>query len=617
MPIIRRILAENFSLYRGSYALAIFCMVVVAMTTAYSAYIIKDVVNDVFDDKNLSAAYTIAAIILLIFFLKGIAGFGQDVLLNRIGNNIIARYQKRVYEHMLNLGVGFYTDTRSAYLVGQINQNIIGIKNLLNQVITVFARDLLTLIALIFVMIWQDWLLTTGSLVVMPIAGYVISRYVKKVKQLSRREVDVNSRVTSAMVETAQGIPVVKAFTMEDQLQEKVNTLVHTAEKQANTIALVNARTKPLTETLGGFAIAGAVAFGGWRVIALDGNPGALLSFLAAAMLAYDPARRIAAFRVQFEKSLVNARMLYELLDLPPRQADRPDARVLEVKKGEIRFEDVSFSYAEGEQVLDSVSFVAKRGRTTALVGPSGGGKSTIISLILRFHDPDTGRVLIDGQDVAEARIADLRGRIAYVSQNAVLFEGTIADNIRLGRPGASIEEVRRAAELAQAHEFISDMTLGYDSPVGELGSNLSGGQRQRISIARAILRDAPILLLDEATSALDNESEKQVQEALERLMKGRTTLVVAHRLSTIQNADMIVVVDKGRIVEQGDHEALMDTGSGLYARLQGLAAMPGMLANGKGRTATGSRKHGRKPSTAKPKPGAARPARSSRRKAE
>jgi ATP-binding cassette subfamily B protein len=570
-PIVQRILSENFRRYRKQYAMAIFCMFLLAATTAYSAYIIKDVVNEVFDDKNLAAAYSLAGLVLLIFFVKGMAGFGQDVLLNRIGNNIIARYQARVYNHLLSLGVGFFTDTRSSFLVGQINQNIGGIKNLLNSLVTIFARDLLTVIALIGVMIWQDPLMSFGSLVVLPVAAYVISRYVNKVKKISRKEVNINARVTSSMVETAQGIPVVKAFTMEDQLKAKVGKLIGSGERQANSIALINARTKPLTETLGGLAIAGSIAFGGWRVIAMDGNPGALLSFLTAAMLAYDPARRLAAFRVQFEKSLVNARMLYELLDTPLRQADKPEAKPVEITRGEVRFDSVNFSYLPDEPVLHDVSFLARAGQSTALVGPSGGGKSTIINLILRFHDVQSGAVLVDGQNISDLTVASLRKNMSYVSQQPVLFEGSVADNIRYGNPDASQGAIEEAARLAQAHDFITEMPDGYETEVGEGGSNLSGGQRQRLSIARAILRNAPILLLDEATSALDNESEKLVQQALDELMKGRTTIVVAHRLSTIQNCDQILVIDQGRITERGNHDELVDNSSGTYAKLHGM----------------------------------------------
>ncbi|MCG6859081.1 MAG: ABC transporter ATP-binding protein/permease [Salaquimonas sp.] len=548
--------------------MAILCMVTVAATTAYSAYIIKDIVNEVFDKKNLDMAWIVSAIVLGVFMVKGFAGFGQDVILNRIGNNIIARYQKRAYDKMLHLGVGFYHDVRSAYLVGQISSNIGGIRNLLNQIITIVARDFLTLTGLILVMIWQDPMMTLGSLLVMPVAGYVISRYVKRMKTLSRKEIDLNARVNSAMVETAQGIAVLKAFTLEEPMSEKVGSLIRQAEKQSNRIALVNARTRPLTETLGGIAIAGAIAFGGWRVISYGGNPGALLSFLAAAMLAYDPARRLASFRVQFEKSLVNARMLYELLDTPPRQADKPGVPDIEVDRGEVVLDDVSFAYGDGEKALNSISLRADAGKTTALVGPSGGGKTTIINLIQRFHDLESGQILVDGQNIADIAVASLRKRISYVSQQPVLFEGSVADNIGYGRPGATRAEIIEAAKLAQAHDFIVSLPQGYDSEVGEMGSNFSGGQRQRLSIARAVLRDAPILLLDEATSALDNESEKLVQQALDRLMKGRTTIVVAHRLSTIRNADRIIVIDNGKVIEEGDHATLVDKQEGLYSRL-------------------------------------------------
>lgn len=573
--VLRRVISENWTIYRKSYALAILCMVLVAATTAFSAYIIKDIVNEVFEEKNLDMAWIVAGLVLAIFVIKGFAGFGQDVLLNRIGNNIIARYQTRTYAHLLSLGLDFYQDTRSAYLISQVAQSIGGIRNMLNLVITVVARDLLTLVGLITVMIIQDPAMTFGSLLVLPIAAFVIARYVKSMKTLARKEVDLKSRVTSAMVESAQGISVLKAFTMEEQMQGKLQGLVKQAEKQANRIALVNARTRPLTETLGGIAIAGAVAFGGWRVISFDANPGALLSFLVAAMLAYDPARRLAAFRVQFEKSLVNARMLYELLDTPPRQADDPDARPLEIDKAEIRLKDVHFAYNSDEPVLNGISFVAKAGKTTALVGPSGGGKSTIINLVQRFFDVADGAIEVDGQNIADVTVESLRSNIAYVSQQPMLFEGSIADNIRYARPDASDEEIEAAARLAQAHEFISELPQGYDTQVGEMGGNFSGGQRQRLSIARAILRDAPILLLDEATSALDNESEKLVQAALDKLMDGRTTIVIAHRLSTIRNADTIVVVDRGRIVETGDHSALIGKKGGLYSRLHKLGVAP------------------------------------------
>ena len=573
--VLKRVLRENLSRYRKQYSIAILCMVLVAASTGYSAYIIKDIVNEVFDKKNLGMAWYVACIILAVFTVKGFAGFGQDVMLNRIGNSIIANYQKRVYAHMLNLGMNFYNENRSAQLVGAIGQNIGGIRNMLNLIITVVARDFLTLTGLVVVMVIQDPMLTIGSLVVLPVVGYVLARYVKQIKKLARTEVKLNARVNSAMVESAQGIAILKSFTMESQMQHKLAALADQAEKQANKIALINARTRPLTETLGGVAIAGAVAFGGWRVITQGANQGALLSFLAAAMLAYEPAKRLAAFRVQFERALVNARMLYELLDTPALQADKPGAKPFVATKPDVVFDAARFGYGNGENVLDGISFRAAAGKTTALVGPSGGGKSTIINLIQRFYDLEAGAIRIAGQDIAQVRVADLRGSISYVSQQPILFEGTVGENIGYARPQASRAQIEKAARLAQAHDFIMELPQGYETEVAEAGSNFSGGQRQRLSIARAILRDAPILLLDEATSALDNESEKQVQAALEQLMHGRTTLVVAHRLSTIRGADKIIVIDRGRIVEQGSHATLVKKRSGLYSRLHHIGAGP------------------------------------------
>lgn len=294
---------------------------------------------------------------------------------------------------------------------------------------------------------------------------------------------------------------------------------------------------------------------------------------MTALLLAYDPARRLARLQVQMERAVVNARMIYELLDMEPRQRDLPDARPLTVTQARIEFRNVSFAYGN-ESVLNNVSFVAEGGATTALVGPSGAGKSTVISLIPRFYDPREGEILIDGQDIAHITKKSLRQQLAYVSQQPYLFEGTIRDNIRYGRPEATDAEVEEAARLAYAHDFISAQPQGYDTPVGENGVTLSGGQRQRLSIARALVRKAPILLLDEATSALDTESEAAVQKALDEAMTGRTVVVIAHRLSTVVRADKIVVMQQGRVVEEGNHEALAKVSDGLYARLNNLQSL-------------------------------------------
>ncbi|MFK5980167.1 MAG: ABC transporter ATP-binding protein [Rhizobiaceae bacterium] len=570
LDILKRVLSENWQNYTWQYAQAFVLLVAVSASTAFPAWAIYNIVEDVFMRQDLDVAYSISFAIFLAFTVRGLATYGYMYVLGKISNNMVARYQKRVYAHLLNLGVGFYKENRSAYLVGQINQNIAGMREMLNQFITVFARDLLTLIAMITVMVIRDPFMSLSSLLVLPIIYLVMSRYVRKVRRVAREAVNINARVTSSIVETTQGIEVVKSFTMEEALNGNMEELTKEVETQANHIVRLNAKTKPPTEILAGLAIAGVVAYGGYRVAELGHSPGGLFSFLVAAMLAYDPARKLASFRVSFESSLVNARMLYELLDMPERQADKSDAKTLELGKGHIDFKNITFSYNGDEtiRVLHDVNIVARAGKTTALVGPSGGGKSTLIALLQRFHDINEGSIEIDGQNIADVTAKSLRSKIAYVSQQPMLFEGTIMDNIRYGRPGADDEAVYEAAKKAQAHDFILKQSEGYATSVAELGGNLSGGQRQRISIARAILRDAPILILDEATSALDNESEKLVQKALEQLMEGRTTIVVAHRLSTIRDADNIVVIDGGRVVEQGSHAKLIKKKTGIYSKL-------------------------------------------------
>ncbi len=575
LSIVKRVLFENWRLYRGRYILATILMIVVAASTATPVFILRNIINEVFDQKNLDVAYSLAFVVFAAFVIRGFATYGYMYVLGKIGNNMVARYQRRIFDHLLKLGVEFHKSNRSAYLVGQINQNIIGMRLLLNDVLIVFARDLLTLIALLTVMVVQDPYMSVFSLAVLPVLAFVMSRYVKRIRKIARQEVDLNAKVTSAIVENSQGMEVVKAFTLEEVMLQKMKTLTQQAEQRSNRISQLNAMTKPPTEILAGFAIAVSIAFGGYRVVILGHDPGSLVSFLAAAMLAYDPARKLATFRVQFEKSLVNARMLYEILDTPQRQADRQDAITLSVKAGRINFHDVHFSYLDGEPILNGINIIAEPGKTTALVGPSGGGKSTMISLAQRFFDLDKGQISIDGQNIADVTATSLRHSIAYVSQQPMMFEGSIRENIRYGQPDASEEQIIEAAKLAQAHEFILEQPQGYNTTVGELGGNLSGGQRQRLSIARAFLRDAPILLLDEATSALDNESELLVQQALDKLIKGRTTIVVAHRLSTIRNAHRIYVIEDGKVTQEGTHANLLKKKSGTYARLHGIGAEP------------------------------------------
>ncbi len=578
--MIRRVLSENFSDHKIAYAKAIAGSLMISGATIFVGYIMRDVINDIFYKQRADLIAIIAGSILLAFILRGLGSYIQAVQLARIGNNLAAIYQKRIFAHLMKLGLNFYNNNRSGHLAAQINQNIGGMRDLMNMTVTSLARDAVMLIGLVCIMVYQEPYLSLYTLLIAPPLILTVTYVSRRIRTVTREVVHLNSHLLGAMQETTQGITIVKAFTMEEQLQGKIYGLIERAEDRSNKIASVSERVTPISEILAGIAIAAVIAYSGYRAIAEQQPPGSMFAFITSMMLAYDPARRLARLQVSLERALVNARMIYEILDLKPAQTDRPDAVPLNVKGGTVSFEDVRFAYhpkdnPDYQQVLNGISFVAKAGETTAIVGASGAGKSTLITLIQRFYDVNSGRILIDDQDIAGVTVSSLRHSIAYVSQQPYLFEGSIADNIRYGRPDATQEEVIEAAKLANAHEFIIRQPQGYDSPVGENGITLSGGQRQRLSIARAIVRKAPLLLLDEATSALDNESEKRVQQALDTIMKDRTTIVIAHRLSTVVNADKIIVMEAGNIVEEGCHSDLITIENGVYARFYQLQSAP------------------------------------------
>lgn len=578
--MIRRVLSENFANHKAAYFKAITGSLMIAGSTAFVGYIMKDVINDIFYAQRADLIAIIAGSILLAFIMRGIGSYIQAVQLAKIGNNLAASYQKRIFSQLMKLGLNFYNGNRSGHLAAQINQNISGVRDLMNMTVTSLARDAVMLVALVCVMVYQEPYLSLYSLLIAPPLILTVTYVSRRIRTVTREVVHLNSHLLGAMQETTQGITIVKAFTMEEQLHNKIGDLIDRAEQRSNKIASVSERVTPISEILAGVAIASVIAYAGYRAIAEQQPPGTMFAFITSMMLAYDPARRLARLQVSLERALVNARMIYEILDLKPAQSDRPGAVALEIVKGDIRFDNVKFAYnskddAEYQQILNGISFTAKAGETTAIVGASGAGKSTLITLIQRFYDLDEGRILIDDQDIATVHTHSLRQSIAYVSQQPYLFEGSIADNIRYGRPDATQDEIIAAAKLANAHEFILRQPHGYDSAVGENGISLSGGQRQRLSIARAIVRNAPILLLDEATSALDNESEKRVQQALETIMKNRTTIVIAHRLSTVVNADKIIVMEAGNLVEEGRHADLISVKNGIYARFYQLQSAP------------------------------------------
>jgi len=564
--LIRRLVTENARAFAPLYALAFVCMGLVAATTGASAWVLKDVINEIFVARDGAMVIAIAVFVLVVFLVKGAASYGQLVILGRIGNAIVAQIQRRLFNAITSQDVAFFESSGIGDLGTRLSHNANAARAALDLVVTALGRDLLSVIALVGVMVLQDPLMSVIALVIAPPAIIVVSKLVRRVRRVAKSQFVSLSRILSISQETISGIRIVKAFAVEQRLRDEMGQAVADVETQANKITRLSARTSPVMETLGGMAIALVILYGGYSVIELGSDPGSFVSFIAALLLAYDPARRLARLNVNLSAHLVGVRLMYEVLDRETGERDTAPDAPLRLGEGRVTFDDVVFRYGEAP-ALDHLVFEARPGEVTALVGPSGAGKSTVFAMLERFHDPLAGRVLIDGTDIREAGLQSLRAQIALVSQDTFLFDLSVRDNIAIGRPGASEDDIRQAAREANAEEFILGLDGGYDASVGEGGGRLSGGQRQRVAIARAILRDAPILLLDEATSALDSESEAKIQEALSRLMKGRTTLVIAHRLATVREADQIVVMDKGRVVERGTHAALVAEG-GLYKRL-------------------------------------------------
>ncbi|ERP85758.1 ABC transporter ATP-binding protein [Labrenzia sp. C1B10] len=566
VQVIKRLLSENLRAYIPRYMVAFVFMGMVAATTAASAWIMKDVINEVFINRDKTMIYVIAGAVICIFTLKGASTYGQMVVLSRVGNAIVADLQNRLFKRLTMQDQAYYDRMSLPELGIRVNTGAGSARSVIDMIVLSLGRDILTLIGLVGVMIVQDPLMSLLALVIMPPIVVGVSFLVKRVKTYAKRQVVSNAKIGSTLQETVLGIRIVKAFRMEQTMQQRMATSVSEVERQSNKIAALTARTSPLMESLGGFAIALVIFYGGYSVVELGKDPGAFFAFITALLLAYDPARRLARLNVNLSKALVGVRLMYELIDEQPDLEQVENAPDLKVDSGQIELKDVKFSYGEGA-ALNGLTLMAEGGKTTALVGASGAGKSTVFALIERFYDPQQGTICVDGQPIKSVTMGSLRRNIAYVSQDSYLFNISIRDNIAIGRPDATQEEIEAAAKAANAHDFILELPEGYNTLAGDGGGRLSGGQRQRVAIARAMLLDAPILLLDEATSALDAESEAKIQSALETLMEGRTTLVIAHRLSTVRHAHKILVLDRGRVLESGTHDELFEH-DGIYRRL-------------------------------------------------
>jgi subfamily B ATP-binding cassette protein MsbA len=556
--LIRRLLLEQGFSHWRSYAVAFTLMAIAAACTAGSAYLIGNVINEAYINRNLTGIIMLGGVTVVLFAAKGVATYGHSVTMSRIGNRIIANNQRALFTKLLNEGLAFFSDRHSTEFIARLSMGAAAATQVLNLLVTSLGRDLLSLIGLVAVMVTQDPIMSFFSFVVAPPAFLVLRKLVRRIYKVARTQFHGTERVLETLQETLQGIRIVKAFTLEDMMRQRFDAQVAAVEHEANKMARISNRASPLMETLGGIAIAMAITYGGYRVIDTGATPGQFFSFITAFLLAYEPAKRLARLNIELNGALVGVRVLFEVLDAPPSEPSDAGKPALRVGTARLAFEDVRFGYRRNEPILNSMSFVAEPGRLTALVGPSGGGKSTIFNLIMRFYEPERGRIMIDGQDIGQASRRSLREHVAYVGQDVFLFRGSVRDNIAFGRPNASEDEIVAAAKAAYAHEFILSFPRGYDTPVGEHGLQLSGGQRQRIAIARALIKNAPIILLDEATAALDSESERLVRDAMDRLCEGRTTLAIAHRLHTVAHADRIFVIEQGRVVEDGRHDDLL-----------------------------------------------------------
>jgi subfamily B ATP-binding cassette protein MsbA len=543
-------------------------LVVAAASAAYPKLIETSVT--MIEAKNRNVIWMMPLAIIFVTFFKGLASYGQSVLSQSVALRVINAIQKAMFAHLTRADLRTHHLNSTGKLISRFTNDVNLMRDALSRTMTAMARDLVTALALVGMMFYLDWLLTLLVIVTYPIAGRPIIRIGRRLRRASTNAQSGMGDLTANLEQSFSGIRLIKSYGMETYERERANTLFDNIYYLVMKTVKGRARTYPILETLGGVSVAAVLAYGGWRIISGTGTLGEFVGFLSAVILAYQPIRSLGNLNAALQEGLAAVKRSFDLLDEEAEIFDAPDAKPLQLKGGGVSFTNTSFAYEPGKTALENVTFDVEAGRTIALVGPSGAGKSTVMNLLLRFYDTTGGSVSVDGQDVRNVTVASLRDSIALVSQDVTLFNDTAAANIRFGRPDASDEDVIEAAKSAAAHDFITALPDGYDTIVGDRGLKLSGGERQRIAIARAMLKDAPILLLDEATSALDAESERHVRAALDRLTKGRTTLVIAHRLATVMNADSILVMDGGQIVETGTHQTLQSQ-DGLYARLSRL----------------------------------------------
>ena len=546
---------------------------------AFIAWLVKPAMDEIFLKRDVTMLRVIPLALLGAYLLKGAGRFGQSYLMASVGERVIARIRRELYAHIQSMPLAFFASLHSAELMTRVVTDVNRLARLSSTVLVMAVRHVGTIAALLTVMFLREWVLALIAIAVFPVVGVAVRTIGRKLYKINRRTQQKIAELNVVLQESFTGTKIVKAFGREGLEQERFNSVNDRLLGLALKDRRIDEMAEPLMEVLGAVAIMGALWYGGYRVISGALTPGEFFSFTAAVILLYGPVRQLSRMVNTVQQSIASVERVFEILDTPPAIVDAPGAHALPGFAGSIVFEAAGFRYPETEDwALRDVSMTVRKGELVAFVGMSGAGKTTLMELLPRFHDVTTGRITLDGHDLRAVTVGSLRALIGIVTQDTFLFHDSVEYNIAYGKPGATRAEIERAARQAQAHDFIAALPEGYATSVGERGVKLSGGQAQRLAIARAFLKDPPILILDEATSDLDAESEFLVQQALSELMRGRTVLVIAHRLATVKYADRVVVVHAGRIAEMGTHDELMGRSDGIYRRLatlQSLDALP------------------------------------------
>ncbi len=554
--------------YYLQFILAAICMLIAGGLQSALPLIAKPIVN-MFVNKDMATLAWIPFAVIGIFLFKGLANYGQTLLMSSIGLRIVADLRNKLYECIQRQSLAFFTEHPTGVLMSRITNDVLSVQSAASEAVTALVKDTFTLVCLVGVIFYTDWKLALIAMIVFPIAVFPIAWFGKKMRKVTTSTQITMGTLNSLLQETIAGTRIVKAFCMEKYESDRFSAENERLFKLNIKTVTINAISSPLMDFLGGFGIAAVIFYGGYSIVHGYSDAGTLFSFITAVLMLYEPAKRLTNINNTINQGIAGAERIFSIIDRVPDIIDKPGATTLPPIQSGIDIQSVTFRYEE-TPVLKNINLSIKSGEVVAFVGMSGGGKTSLINLIPRFYDVSEGRVLIDGQDIRDVTLQSLRGQIAIVTQQTILFNDSVRSNIAYGDIRTTEEDIMNAAKAANAHDFIMKLPQGYDSNIGELGTKLSGGEKQRISIARALLKDAPILILDEATSSLDTEAEIEVQDALDNLMKGRTTLVIAHRLSTIRNADRIIALVNGEIVEEGNHETLI-VKKGEYYRLYNL----------------------------------------------